>query len=99
MQRHSTRTPRGLHGLILDAIAEPPPTWPGERWFHDDLDYLDRQQLLAERDRLRLRVLLTPRRERDDWPARWVAARLERVEELLRAHHTAAAWSRVQRRP
>jgi len=77
----------GLRGALLDAISEGPPPFPGERYFGADLQHLGPQELQAEHQRLRLRLLLTDPHEREHWPASWVANRLRRVEEeLLRAN-------------
>jgi hypothetical protein len=87
-----------LRTVILDALIVEPPADPGERWFCDDLARFSSEELREERRRLRLRRLLTAPREKDRWPAVWLAARLERVEALLRADTTAAAWARARRR-
>ncbi len=73
---------RGRQSL-LNAIVEGPPPDPGETWFLDDLQHLARDELLAERQRLRLRQLLTPEVERVRWPGSWFAARLQRIEAIL----------------
>lgn len=68
---------------VLDFIAAGPPAYPGERWFCDDVHRLGLEDLREEKRRLQLRQLLTDPRERDRWPACWIAARLRRVEEVL----------------
>jgi hypothetical protein len=75
---------RGLHGALLNLIAEDPPSWPGERWFGADLCYLDPEELQVERQRLKLRLLLTDPRERSRWPSTWLRDRLQKCERLLR---------------
>ncbi len=83
---------------MLDALIVGPPADPGERWFCDDLARFSSEELREERRRLRLRLLLTPSREKDRWSAVWLAARLEHVEALLRVDTTAGAWARARRR-
>lgn len=90
-------TIRGLRGALLDALVEGPPQDSGERWFCEDLMRFSLDELREEARRLELRSLLTPVRERTDWPARWCTDRLERVQALLRTRHAAGAWSRVRR--
>lgn len=93
------RRPCGMRAVVLDVIAPGPPPWSdtGERRWQRDLDYLPSEDLIHERDRIRLRLQLTPTREYQDWPALWFVERLQRIEELLRADRTAAAWSRGRR--
>jgi len=88
---------RGLRAALLEALTEGPPAHAGERWFGDDLGYFTFDELQQERQRLRLRLLLTPRPERDYWPSTWLADRLARVEELLAAERGATAWAKVRR--
>ncbi len=85
-----------LRGL-LEAIAPGPPTHPGERFFHKDLEGLNSEALSAERYRLRLRLLLTPPADVDCWPTTWLRERLGRVEALLRQQRLSNAWSKVRR--
>jgi hypothetical protein len=83
-RRH--RTLRGIKGLLLDAVAAGPPEHGIDRWFHEDLPEFGLDALRTEQRRLQLRLLLTDPIERDRWPATWIAERLRRVEEELRAN-------------
>jgi len=70
--------------FVLDTIAPPPPSWPGERWFQQDLPEMGTDDLIDERRRCQLRVLLTPPHARNQWPALWIAQRVERIGAELR---------------
>lgn len=84
---------------FLETIIESPALIDaGQRWFNLDLDQLDQQQLREEAQRLRLRLLLTPRSERSSWPSTWIVQRLDALDALIRADRTSAAWSRARRR-
>lgn len=75
---------RGFRGALLDAIADGPPLYPGQRWFNHDLPELPTDDLREEHRRCRLRLLLTPQTDRDRWPAAWFTERLTRVGDELR---------------
>lgn len=95
MSTHSSIL-NGLRDALLDTIIEGPPAWPGEKWFHADLAHLSREELVAERERLHLRLRLMTAIQCSRWPGVWFGERLERVEALLRTRHAAAGWSRVR---
>jgi hypothetical protein len=73
-----------VRGALLDTIIEGPPPWPGEKWFHRDLDFMDHEELARERDLLRWRLRLVPPREHQNWPNTWHVERLARIETMLR---------------
>ena len=74
--------PKGTR--FLDFIAPGPPTAGTDTFFHDDLARFTEERLRDERQRLRLRLLLTDHAVRDRWPAVWIEERLRRVEAELR---------------
>jgi hypothetical protein len=80
MHKHHT-TRAGLSQKLLDAFyTVPDPLDTYEQlwhWDHADLDSMDRSSLLAERQLLRLRLLLDPS------PDAWLLDRAARVEEAV----------------
>lgn len=63
---------------LLDILIGPPPTYPGETYFHRDLARMTQAELRREKARVRLRLIL------EDNPDAWWLDRLARVEEELR---------------
>ncbi len=82
---HHRTTLRGLRTTLLSVLAEVPPADPVDIWFHDDLAIRPREELLRERERIRLRLLFTGPAERSRWPAVWFVQRLTRIDQLLKA--------------
>lgn len=73
-----------LLGLgVIEALVPGPGDYANDRFFNDDLSTFDREQLLAERSRLRWRVSFEDPRTRDLWPFSWFVERLARVERML----------------